>query len=644
MKVILRKPTTIIALLVVFAIAVFGFVYLNESGVFSDNDPTPTDEEKQLVENYVYPEALPSLADAYECIVVGGEPEGVAAAVSAARNGCDTLLVEPRDRLGGLMTVAMLNFLDLPQDKDGKLLSEGIFTEWHNMVGGGSAFDIELAEAAFLKLIQDEENITLALETTLVDVHFSEEDGAILNAITLQNEEGTKKITGQRFIDATQDADLAAMAGVPYFVGNEDLNLNDEQMAVTPMIHLKNVDWEKVRDKSNQDVLGGYEATGDAAWGYGELHHVYEEKEADTHLRGLNVARTMDSEGTEHFYINALQVFGVDGLDEASKQEGLERGIREIDHIVTYFQENIPGFENAEIASYPTEMYIRETRHILAEYQLPMSDIWRNKDHWDSIAIGGYPVDVQSTSPENQGYVISSPDRYAIPFRSTVPVEVDQLLVVSRSAGYSSLAAGTTRMIPTGMNVAQAGGLAAKLSMDENITFREMSKDETLIQQLRETLMEQGAYIDQFTVDYPFEGEWNDDALTNLINIGVIVGGYTNERFAVEEEASPGRMFNVLGNGLKRLDVEEDVSPMIEMVQQLYGTYTEETLLRDDMATILIKLHDAELSLEEDVWQQAVDLELVDNIIVDRLDSNRIVTNGEVYYTLNLLFQSVLQS
>ena len=55
------------------------------------------------------------IAKEYDVIVIGGEPEGVAAAVSAARNGAKTLLVEKREELGGLFTYGMLNFLDIPQ-------------------------------------------------------------------------------------------------------------------------------------------------------------------------------------------------------------------------------------------------------------------------------------------------------------------------------------------------------------------------------------------------------------------------------------------------------------------------------------------------------------------------------------------------
>ena len=98
----------------------------------------------------------------YDVMVIGGEPEGVAAAVSAARNGSNTLLVESREELGGLFTYGMLNFLDIPQGEDGKSVSRGIYEEWHHLVGGGNAFGITEAKAAFKKLVDEEENITLS--------------------------------------------------------------------------------------------------------------------------------------------------------------------------------------------------------------------------------------------------------------------------------------------------------------------------------------------------------------------------------------------------------------------------------------------------------------------------------------------------
>jgi alkyl hydroperoxide reductase subunit AhpF len=43
-------------------------------------------------------ESVKTVKDSYDVIVVGTDPEGITAAISAARNGLSTLLVDGRDR------------------------------------------------------------------------------------------------------------------------------------------------------------------------------------------------------------------------------------------------------------------------------------------------------------------------------------------------------------------------------------------------------------------------------------------------------------------------------------------------------------------------------------------------------------------
>ena len=458
--------------------------------------------------------------DNVDVVVVGGEPEGVAAAISAARNGASVILIEQREELGGLFTYGMLNFLDIPQGPDQQSLSRGIFEEWHTLVGKQSAFDVDLAKKVFRQMVEAEKNITLLTET---EVKAVQKEGNKVVGLTYKNEDGEFNVKAGSFIDATQDADFAVMAETPYFVGGKDVGIEDKKMAVTLMIHLKEVDWDGVRETAASGKFGEAEVTDTAAWGFVELTRMYKPTEENTRIRGLNLAKVGDE-----YYINALQIFGVDGLDEASKAEGIERGKREIDHILAYLKAEFKGFENAVIASYPPELYVRETRHIVAEYQLPMADVWMNRNHWDNIAYASYPVDIQAQTPKDYGYVVSAPTAYAIPFRSIVPKEVDGLLVVGRSAGFSSIAAGSARIVPTGMAVAEAAGAAAAQLKDSKQSFRQLSQDEAGIKKLRATLMAQGAYLEHIETTYPYAGEWYDEAVLQLMNYGLIFGRYDN--------------------------------------------------------------------------------------------------------------------
>lgn len=560
--------------------------------------------------------------DNYDVIVIGGEPEGVAAAVSAARNGAKTLLVEHREDLGGLFTYGMLNFLDIPQGPDKESVSKGIFEEWHRMVGGKSSFGILEAKDAFRELVDNEENLELLTETRLLDVV---KDGNQLVGVRLENESGEFGVSGASFIDATQDADLAVMAGVPHFVGGEDIGLEGKKMSVTLVIHLKNLDWAKIRETAETEKFGWGFVTDVAAWGFPDLLREYTPVVENTRLRGLNLAKVGDE-----YFINALQIFGVDGLSEESKQEGIERGKRETENIVAFLREKFPGFEDAEIISFPPELYVRETRHIWAEYQLPMSDVWTNADHWDSVALGAYPVDIQAQTPQDYGHIVADPVQYAIPLRSLVPLEVDGLLVVGRSSGYSSIAAGSARVVPTGMAAGEAAGVAAALSVREDLLFRNMSADESLITAVRERLSEQGAYVEHFELDYPYMGEWFDKSVQLLLNYGLIFGGYDND-LKVDEDTELHRFISVLNNIIDRVDYGENTDLIAQRMKLLTSEMEQldnQTITRDEVTDIISRIF---FDRDDMTWQQLIDLGVVSNDIAAYISDDAPLTNKEIY-------------
>jgi NADPH-dependent 2,4-dienoyl-CoA reductase/sulfur reductase-like enzyme len=57
---------------------------------------------------YTLPEQHVRIIHRPDVLVVGGGPAGIAAAIAAARNGANTLLVEQRGYLGGMGTAALV--------------------------------------------------------------------------------------------------------------------------------------------------------------------------------------------------------------------------------------------------------------------------------------------------------------------------------------------------------------------------------------------------------------------------------------------------------------------------------------------------------------------------------------------------------
>ena len=475
--------------------------------------------------------AVPTDNKVYDLIVIGGEPEGIAAAVSAARQGLETLLIEEGEVLGGLMTLGGLNFLDMSYGPQKELLTRGIFAEFYEEMG--NAFDLHAAEQYFLRLVEKEEKIDLKLGTTFVAPLLAQNT---LLGVKVKEKGESKAYYGARLIDATTDADVAAASGVPYTIGAEDYGRSEETMGVTLVFRVKDVNWPYVFIYNNlmrllSKIKSGWGdpyagANWKVAWGYGEKALTYQPQDPLLRFRGPNLARQKD--GT--VLVNALLIFGVDSLDPVAKEEAIERGRAEIPHLLAFMQKEFPGFARVKFVDTAKRLYVRETRHIQGEYRLTITDVLENRDHWDRIAHGSYPVDIQPTAPDNLGNVIGKPEIYSIPFRCLVPLRIENLLVVGRSASYDSLAHGSARVIPVGMATGEAAGVATAYSLEKELNFRQLSKDKIAIKQVQEQLKKQGAYLVAYTAPRPKVMEhWAYPGVRVMRELGLAAGGYAND-------------------------------------------------------------------------------------------------------------------
>lgn len=483
----------------------------------------------------------------YDVIVVGGDPEGVCAAVSSARNGLKTLLIEDDEALGGLMTLGKLNFIDICESRDGSILTQGLFMEFYDAVGG-TAFDVETAKQFFLDWVNDEENATLKLNTEFIEPVM---DGNAIAGVVVKENGQRVTYTASRVIDATVDADVAAAAGAPYTIAGEDIGEKDRHMGVTLVFELSGVNWDEVVDYLENDGNDGTGATEKTAWGYTREGYAYEPRDELMRLRGFNVAR----QDNGNVLVNALIIFGVDAMSEESKAEGIARARNELEYIIPYVRENFIGFEQAELVGTASQLYVRESRHVIGAYQLTIDDVLENRDQWDKIAIVAYPADIQPTAGQTYGTVIGSPDRYAIPFRCLVPLEVENMLVIGRSASYTSLAAGSARVIPVGMAEGQAAGVAAAYSLEKQISFRDMATDEKAIASVQKTLKKQGAYLDDFEVHEDFMDHWAYPGVKVIRGLGLLDGGYSND-YRLDEAVGKWRLQNLINNSMKKTGKE----------------------------------------------------------------------------------------
>ncbi|MFD0588629.1 FAD-dependent oxidoreductase [Paenibacillus sp. GCM10027627] len=543
------KILLIAGIAVIAAIAVVVAVTQNKKVKDTTSKPTPSPTSITKLPQVEAPK------EQYDVVVVGTDPEGVAAAVSASRNGLKTLLVDGKDRkvLGGLFTLGWLNSLDMNRTKPGgdDYFNKGIFKEWFDQVEGDS-FDITTATNAFHSLVEKESNIDVRLGAKSIEpvVEKSANGDSVVTGVKVKTAEDNELvIVAKAVIDATQDADIAAAAGAKFTYGREDIGDTKLLMAVTPVFKLTNITpevWGKVKARLNGDEYAGTGANEQSAWGYIEMWDYPSSNPERIRSRGLNLGRQND--GT--MLSNSIQIFGIDPFDPKSREEAYEIARKELPLMLAHMKKLYPEFKDVEIGEMAPELYIRETRHLEGMYRLNMVDLLEQKTHHDDIAFGSYPIDIQSTSAAktDRGTVVMAPRFYGVPFRALVPQTVDGLLVVGRTSSFDTLPHGSARVVPLGMATAQAAGAAVKVAIESNVTLRELAASESLVDMLQKRLTEQGMNLEVPELKpYAFISHPAYEGLKAAAMMGIAQGAYAND-FQLDAESNAQRfMQNMKG-------------------------------------------------------------------------------------------------
>jgi hypothetical protein len=167
-------------------------------------------------------------AKSYDLVVYGATASGAAAAVAAARQGLNVVLVDPGHHVGGMVSGGLSH-----TDTGEKGVIGGISREFFERVGKkyGAAvewdFEPRVAEQVFNEMLRE------AHVTTIFDHGLREENGVTKNAskiVAVTLDDG-RVLRASVFIDASYEGDLMAQAKVTYTWGREDESQYGEALA-----------------------------------------------------------------------------------------------------------------------------------------------------------------------------------------------------------------------------------------------------------------------------------------------------------------------------------------------------------------------------------------------------------------------------
>jgi hypothetical protein len=293
-------------------------------------------------------------------------------------------------------------------------------------------------------------------------------------------------------IDATDDADVAALAGARYDIGRQDTGIDERMQAVTLMFTLEGFDWTDVLRDYDVRTDGPGGSQGPRAWGYGKLMEGYLPSSPDVLVRDLNFGHETDGSVS----VNAIDVLGVDGLSAGDLARTRAVTERDAPHLLAYLRSRLPGFAGARIGRYADAVYVRETRHVLGEERLTAADVWNGVIPADRIGLSSYPLDLHPvTATDHLAY---APIRhvYGIPFGALVPRGFTNLLLASPAISASHIASGSARVIPTTIEEGEADGAAAALARTRHLTVAALAAAPAGIAALQNDLRRHGVILD----------------------------------------------------------------------------------------------------------------------------------------------------
>ena len=425
---------------------------------------------KQIVEQS---RTVPVLAET-DVLVVGSGPAGLAAAVAAAREGVDTMLLERYGCFGGVITQVGVEGIAWYR-YEGTTDVEGIGLEFEKRareMGGtarepyslGQALDAELFKVVADQLVQ-EAGVVPLLHCLAVEPVM---DGNVIRGVITENKSGRQAVLARRVVDASGDADVAYRAGAPCHK-----TPRDEMMGVTVLFSCAGVDRARFQAYV-QDHPSSFRD-----WGQGwairtsgkedDLSSPYLQEPFDRAREGGLVAGLAGTWGRltdagEATNMNMVYMLGYDCTDvwdlTRAEIEGRRQALVALQALKAY----VPGFEAARLRNFGMTLGTRDSLKIVGQYHLTGYDVQNQARFEDSIGIFPEFID---------GYgqlVLPTTGRYfQVPYSILVPQKVENLLVAGRCVGGDRDSHAATRNMMCCTVTGQGAGVAAAVSVRDKV-------------------------------------------------------------------------------------------------------------------------------------------------------------------------------
>ncbi len=421
----------------------------------------------------------------YDVVVYGGVPCGIAAAITAKREGAGVLLIEPTRHIGGLSTSG-INTAE--SEHMLKWTIGGFADEFYRRLG--RHYGLEKPEYYFESSVAEKVYQDMLREAGLqprygVRVAGVKKDGAHITSITLSD---GSEVRAKVFVDAGYEGDLMARAGVDCTFGRESRAEYGEEAAGVRFD-------KKVRKAATVDASGNL-LPGISAWARdlkeGDAHPGtmnYNFRPTFTNVPGLRVPipeprhydraryRLLENwlreKSSRNEVVKLKELldfykrrngkfegnnrqdaiislgnfggqFGYPDADDAKRDAicqdhvdytlGLLKFLRGDESVPANVREEMAqwGFHKDEFAdngNFPPQLYVREARRMKGAFVVRQQDVQEDRRKEDSIGMSSHFIDshhvqrvaLSPTEFVNEGRIWRMGYAYQIPYRALTP-------------------------------------------------------------------------------------------------------------------------------------------------------------------------------------------------------------------------------
>jgi len=421
----------------------------------------------------------------FDVIVVGAGSAGSSAAISAARRGARTLLVDRLPFLGGTSTAVLDTFYAFytPGEKPrrvvggigwevaGHLSAAGVAFERPNTYGAGTGvtYDPEALKVVWERLV-DEAGIEVLLHTWATGVQMQDR---LIHAVRLWNKGGESVLEAGAVVDASGDADLCAMAGVPY----DDARSTPNLQSLSTIFRVANVDMDRAAKLPKTDLWALMRSAAES----GSYH--LPRLEGSWHRTPFAGVVT----------VHMTRIPKVDATDPRQLTRAEIEGRRQVQEYHRFLRDLVPGFERSVVVATSPAIGVRESRRVIGDYRLTRDDVLEARRFDDEVALCGAPIEDHLAGTGTTWTYVPRGGVYGIPYRCLVPTGVEGMLVAGRCFSATHEAHASARSMATCMAMGQAAGTAAALAVASGVTPRSIDAGV-----LRTRLAQDGALLDPY--------------------------------------------------------------------------------------------------------------------------------------------------